>query len=563
MSLAASPIRFPDVASRTVMTRRAWWLVVLNFLIPGSAQVLAGDRKLGRFGLGATLTLWFLAVAALVVWIFWPAVLYTVFSTTITLWVVAAVLAFYAVLWVVLTLDTLRLVRLVKTAPSARAWVAALSVVVMVAISGTAAYGAYLATTASGFLVLGVRGGTERAADRRPLQLPPARRRRRARSRRPPARQHQGREHRRRDRAGGDDRPARATWRTSRSTRTRRCTAVYPEGYGAIDGCEVDVCLLNSIYTEVELMSPEMYPDAVAAGQRARASRPCATPRRASPGCQIQYYVLIDMQGFQQLIDALGGVDDQRRERVRSAADEDQRGRGTEWIEPGEQHLDGYHALWYARSRYGHAATTTGWRARPAPGGDPRTVQPGERALQVPGGRRGRRAGREDRHPAGHARLLRRPRLEDEGAADHRRVASCPTTAWTPRSPTRSTSASSSRRPSRRRPRSRAPGRAWPEPGVLAGRVRSAGGRSGGFLGCPPPPADARGMQRLAPVAHRLEAGVAARRRGRAPSTPVAVRGATNAALSVGVTRSGSSPASSRTARAKPNQLVCPEFVPW
>ena len=139
MSLAASPIRFPDLASRTVMTRRAWWLVVLNFLIPGSAQVLAGDRKLGRFGLGATLTLWFLAVVALVVWIFWPAVIYTVFSTTITLWVVAAVLAFYAVLWVVLTFDTLRLVRLVKTAPSARAWVAAFTVDVMAMLSGTAA----------------------------------------------------------------------------------------------------------------------------------------------------------------------------------------------------------------------------------------------------------------------------------------------------------------------------------------------------------------------------------------------------------------------------------------
>ena len=121
MSLAASPIRYPDLGSRTVMTRRAWWLVVLNVLIPGSVQVLAGDRKLGRFGLGATLTLWFLAVVALVAWIFWPAVLYTVFSTTITLWVVAGVLAFYAVLWAILTLDTLRLVRLVKTAPSARA----------------------------------------------------------------------------------------------------------------------------------------------------------------------------------------------------------------------------------------------------------------------------------------------------------------------------------------------------------------------------------------------------------------------------------------------------------
>ena len=78
--------------------------------------------------------------------------IYTVFSTTITLWVIAVVLVFYAVLWVVLTLDTLRLVRLVKTAPSARAGVAALAAVAMVLVSGTAAYGAYLATTTSGFL---------------------------------------------------------------------------------------------------------------------------------------------------------------------------------------------------------------------------------------------------------------------------------------------------------------------------------------------------------------------------------------------------------------------------
>jgi hypothetical protein len=38
------------------MTRRAWWLVVLNILLPGSAQVLAGSRGLGRFGLRAFLS---------------------------------------------------------------------------------------------------------------------------------------------------------------------------------------------------------------------------------------------------------------------------------------------------------------------------------------------------------------------------------------------------------------------------------------------------------------------------------------------------------------------------
>lgn len=353
MSLAASPIRFPDLASRTVMTRRAWWLVVLNLLIPGSAQVLAGDRKLGRFGLAATLTLWFLAIVAVVVWILWPAVLYTVFSTTITLWIVAAVLAFYAVLWMVLTFDTLRLVRLVKTAPSARAWVAAFAVAVMAVVSGTAAYGAYVATTAGGFLSsVFVAGPSEPPIDGRyNIML-----------------------------LGGDAGPDRDGMRPDSITvvsidaETGQAVtiglprnledvpfnddsplaSVYPEGYGSIDGCEVDVCLLNSIYTEVELVSPEMYPDA-----ESRGSEPGIEGMRdaaeAITGLQIQYYVLIDMQGFSDLIDALGGVTMTVENRVPMGAGHDEEGNEvaiTEWIEPGTQVMDGYHALWYARSRY-------------------------------------------------------------------------------------------------------------------------------------------------------------------------------------------------------------------
>lgn len=46
------PIRTPDLSSPPLMTKRARWLVVLGFLLPGSAQLLAGNRKLGRFGIG-------------------------------------------------------------------------------------------------------------------------------------------------------------------------------------------------------------------------------------------------------------------------------------------------------------------------------------------------------------------------------------------------------------------------------------------------------------------------------------------------------------------------------
>ncbi|MFF2370034.1 LCP family protein [Agromyces sp. NPDC058110] len=352
MTLAASPIRYPDAASRTVMTRRAWWLVGLNLLIPGSVQALAGDRRLGRFGLGATLALWTLAVIALVVWLIWPTVLYTVVSTSVTLWIIAAVALFYAVLWVVLTLDTLRLVRLVKTAPSARAWVALLSVAAMAVVSGTAAYGAYFATTTSGFLSsVFVAGPSAPPVDGRYNILL----------------------------LGGDSGPDREGMRpdsmslVSIDAETGQAVTiglprdfvdfpfdedsplhqVYPEGYGSIDGCEVDVCQLNSVYTEVELKSPEMYPDAVAEG-----SEPGIEGMRDAvegiTGLTVQYYVLIDMQGFEQLIDALGGIDVNVETRIPIGGDENNEGVDS-WIEPGQYHLNGYHALWYGRARYGVA----------------------------------------------------------------------------------------------------------------------------------------------------------------------------------------------------------------
>ena len=125
------PLRYPDSSSRTVMTRRAWWLVVLNFLVPGSAQALAGNRRLGRFGLGATLLLWALALICAVIalidlgtfvdlatgaWVpGWLALL-----RPVPMLIVQGILFLYAGLWIVLTIDTLRLVRLVKVRPWAR-----------------------------------------------------------------------------------------------------------------------------------------------------------------------------------------------------------------------------------------------------------------------------------------------------------------------------------------------------------------------------------------------------------------------------------------------------------
>ena len=147
-----TPLRHPDVSSARMMTRRAWWLVGLNILLPGTTQLVAGDRRLGRVGVLATLVLWLLAIVLLAVYLVAPSAVYTLFTQTGTLVTLQTALILYAVLWVVLTLDTLRLVRLVKARPNARGWIAAFTLLVLVGITGTAGYASVVAGSARGAL---------------------------------------------------------------------------------------------------------------------------------------------------------------------------------------------------------------------------------------------------------------------------------------------------------------------------------------------------------------------------------------------------------------------------
>ncbi|MCU1560048.1 MAG: LytR family transcriptional regulator, partial [Mycetocola sp.] len=148
----ASPIRNPDLGAPQLMTRRAWWLVVLNLLIPGSAQVLAGNRKLGRIGLAATLTMWLTVAFAVVAYMLWRSAILSIVTNSFALTAAQIVLAAYAVLWFVLTVDTLRLVRLVRAAPGSRFWIAAFTAILLVASVGTPTVGAYYAGVTRGTL---------------------------------------------------------------------------------------------------------------------------------------------------------------------------------------------------------------------------------------------------------------------------------------------------------------------------------------------------------------------------------------------------------------------------
>ena len=77
-------------------------------------------------------------------------------------------------------------------------------------------------------------------------------------------------------------------------------------------------------------------------------------------GLDINQSVVINLRGFKALVDAMGGVDVNVQQKVcvechtgTSSGGIVFTGDKQEWIEPGLQHLDGRHALWYARSRAG------------------------------------------------------------------------------------------------------------------------------------------------------------------------------------------------------------------
>lgn len=120
-------------------------------------------------------------------------------------------------------------------------------------------------------------------------------------------------------------------------------STLYPDGYNC-----GDECLLNGIWT-LAGDHADLFPGETNPGLR--------TIREVIGeilGLKIDNTAVIDLAGFADLVNAMGGVDINVKERVcigcKALSDGTVVGT-TGWIETGPQHLDGYHALWYARSR--------------------------------------------------------------------------------------------------------------------------------------------------------------------------------------------------------------------
>lgn len=328
-----------DSLTPRMRRRRAFTLVLLTLLVPGSAQLVAGRRGLGRFALRVWASLAALAVVLAVVFMLSQSLAIGVLGRGWVLTVLQWLLAGFALLWAILFVDAWRLGRPATLLLTTRRWLTGVTAALLVVTSGGLVYAAssvgagrdamsalFQGHEAVGavngrynILMLGADSGRDRVGTRPDsIQLVSI----------------------------DADTGSAVTFGFSRDTENinfrpgSTMARLMPEGWNC-----GDECLLNGLYTWAQNNAAKFPPGTANPG--VLATREAV---EALSGMDIQYYVMIDLRGFKKMVDAVGGLDINVKYRTPI-------GGGTSpivgWIEPGEQHLDGFHALWYARSRQG------------------------------------------------------------------------------------------------------------------------------------------------------------------------------------------------------------------
>ncbi|MFC7850501.1 LCP family protein [Arthrobacter sp. NPDC057388] len=344
-ALLTDPVRNPSSAAEPVRTKRAFLLILLTLLVPGSAQIVAGDRRIGRIALRVTLGAWLLAVLALVLLFTNRTLLINIITNPVASLLIVLVLAALAVGWLLLFVNTLRLIRPVLLPARVRPAVVISLVLAMVLSSGSLGYAAYLLNVSRNaigsifaggpaidpvdgrynFLMMGGDAGADRTG-RRPDSLSVLSV----------------------DAKSGQT----AIISVPRNLQNAQFSEgspmrkIYPDGYNC-----GDECLINAINTEVTNEHKDLYPGVADPGAQATLEAVSGTL-----GITVQAYVLVDMDGFAKLIDAMGGI------RIKAGGwvpisgpmvDEANgiHGMPDGWIPAGDQKLNGFQALWYGRSR--------------------------------------------------------------------------------------------------------------------------------------------------------------------------------------------------------------------
>ncbi|KAA1427133.1 LCP family protein [Nocardioides antri] len=339
MADPTAPFAHPSVAERAarVRFRRALALMAMTLVVPGSAQLVAGNRRIGRIALRVWLGALLVGATVSVVMLVDRRIGFRLATNADLLLVLWLALVAGALAWAALFVDAWRIGRPLSLQIQHRRAVVGVNGLLCFSVAGTLLFGAHLVGVHRDFVIAFFGDGqvTDAHDGRYNVLL-----------------------------LGGDSGAGRWGLRPDSITvasvdaetgRTvliglPRNMAGFPFAEGSVmadefpDGFDCDGCYLNGVSTWAE-DHPELFGDSEDPGIDAT-----TMAVEGITGLQINYWAMVNMAGFKQLVDAVGGVTVDVRQPIPIGGLGDD---VTGYIDPGKQKLNGFEALWFARAREG------------------------------------------------------------------------------------------------------------------------------------------------------------------------------------------------------------------
>jgi LCP family protein required for cell wall assembly len=323
-----------------VRFKRALALVLMTLVLPGSAQIVTGSKRAGRWAWRVIAGLIAIVVFLVLLGLIWRSGTINLMARPGTLRIVQVLLILLAIGWAALFVDAYRLGRPLTLERNHRLITSILDGVLVLAVVSALIYGSTIVNAQRDFVASVFGNGQKSKAEKGRYNVLLL---------------------------GGDSGADRVgtrpdsitlasidadTGRTVLIGLPRNLSKVpfpagtamakqFPDGFHWND-CAAN-CLINGVFTYAsehkELFPGDPHPGVTATKQAVE----------AVTGMKVNYYALIDLAGFRDLLNAVGGITLDIGKRVPI-------GGGSSpikgYIEAGkDQHLDGYHALWFARSR--------------------------------------------------------------------------------------------------------------------------------------------------------------------------------------------------------------------
>ncbi len=334
--LTADPRAAIRGRSSGVQFRRALVLMLMTLLLPGSAQLVAGSKQVGRLALRIWLGLVVTVLLLLGLGMVFSSFVFWLLSNTVVLGLVRMLLIAVAVGWALLFVDAWRLGDPLAMRQKQRLAMVGINGVLCFGVAGTLLFASHVVAVQRDFMgAMFTDGQASGATDGRFNVLL----------------------------LGGDSGSDRWGLRPD----SLSVASIDAEtGETVLFGLPRN--MLNFPFPEGSLMA-EQFPDGYDCGSEcelnslatwaadhkglfAGVDNPGVEATKQGvegiTGLKINYYAMVNLQGFQKLVNAVGGVTLNVRDRIPIG------GIGapvTGYIEAGERKLNGFETLWFARSR--------------------------------------------------------------------------------------------------------------------------------------------------------------------------------------------------------------------